>query len=1033
MSLSSLIVQREIATIREVEEALARQVLYGGDLVTNLLEVSRVDEAALVPVVAESFGLPAAPPGELPTPSEEAKQMVAAEVAGARNIAPLSVDRYGLVVAVAEPLAKEIEQELTFTLALPVSQKIAPLVRIKEALARDYRIALEKRMDRLLARMRGDMSAMGSIPPPPITATGLGAAPRPPSAAPPPPPEPKKSERPPRQAGMPHSLVRTSEVPPPRAPRRRRGPLTADIARVELEDADDRDTILDLVFEFARQYFDYTALFLLHGDVAEGRDAYGGGASREKVVRVGVPLDLPGMLAEARTTKKDVRRVPSDAGVDPILLADLGRPRRGECIAIPIVVRTRVVAFVFGDGGEAGLDEASLEAVHAIVGAAAAAFERLIVRRKLKGTRPPGKPESSMPPAGDEAPRTEMSAQRPAVEELAPPIRDLLVEPPSKLQTETQREPVAQVAYVPPPSSPRAQTRAGTSEPPLARSIGDRPLSERPPPPGLLAVRRPSGRPIPREDPVSEREAPPPARAESQKPPVSQKPPASRTRSGSLRRAEAPPLEFGAKPAPSSMSSFAQDDVERSLLAQIHGVAEPIPATTASPVRESLPPPTEEDPPHSPKAVSPPPPPMRATSSRTEVSPGNLPMFPAKTDDAPLVTDDTAAPAAPVALEALVEDEAKTPAAPPPAFDDAPPLELTPPPEVLDVDASDVEVQALPPSLVPSPPADTTRAPMPISEQQVSVGAHRPPSARTDASRVLPSVIVDVASEYVSLVERALAGHDEEAEAELIRAGGYAMPAIMARFPGPITVEDERLASGPLPRVQECGTVLRLVASQRRTALPFVLAHVEDEDETKRFWATYLLTELVYPDTITPATNRCFDESTRVRRAARAAVRAIAEHHGAAIAERLDAVAKDASAPRSKRLHAIEALRESREPTAVPALVALLKDADVDVVSAARQALVTIARQDFGSDAEKWREWWTKNESRDRIEWLIDALMHDQASMRAAAGEELKTLTKEQFGYYEDLPRRERAAAQQRYRDWWEKTGRLRFARSARG
>ena len=42
MSLSSLIVQREIATIREVEEALARQVLYGGDLVTNLFEVTRL-------------------------------------------------------------------------------------------------------------------------------------------------------------------------------------------------------------------------------------------------------------------------------------------------------------------------------------------------------------------------------------------------------------------------------------------------------------------------------------------------------------------------------------------------------------------------------------------------------------------------------------------------------------------------------------------------------------------------------------------------------------------------------------------------------------------------------------------------------------------------------------------------------------------------------------------------------------------------------------------------------------------------------
>jgi hypothetical protein len=622
-----------------------------------------------------------------------------------------------------------------------------------------------------------------------------------------------------------------------------------------------------------------------------------------------------------------------------------------------------------------------------------------------------------MPPHKDEAPRTEMSAQRPAVEELAPPIRDLMVEPASRVEMQTQREPMAVVSYVPPKSS----------EPPIAKpTSSDRPMSERPPPPGLLAVRRPSGAPIPREEPESSRDAFA-ARPVSQKPPGSQKPP-SRTKSGSLRRAEAPPFDFGSKPT--SVSSFAQDEVERSLLAQIQGV-ESVPKTTASPVRESLPPPTEQDPPQSPRAVSPPPPPVRALS-RTEVSPGALPMFPARTDD-------TSAPAAaaPVVtmVEASFEEDVKTPAAPPPAMEEhanARPL------EIVDLDDDDADVKSLPPSDFPvalpplPPPPEPSRAPMPASEQQISVSAHRPPSARTDASRVLPSVIVDVASEYVGLVERAIAGADEEAESELIRAGGYAMPAIMARFPGPITIEEERLASGPLPRAPECGPVLKLVATQRRTALPFVLAHVEDEDETRRFWATYLLTELVYPDTIGPATNRCFDESARVRRAARAAVRAIAEHHGAAISERLDSVAKDASAPAGKRLLAVEALGESREPTAVPALVALLGDEHADLAAAARNALVAIARQDFATDAEKWREWWGKNESRDRIEWLIDALMHDQASMRAAAGEELKTLTKEQFGYYEDLPRRERIAAQQRYRDWWEKTGRLRFARSAR-
>ena len=68
MPLSSLIVQREIATIRQVEEALARQVLYGGDLVTNLLEVAPIEEWRVAVTCADSVGLSAAPPGKLALP-----------------------------------------------------------------------------------------------------------------------------------------------------------------------------------------------------------------------------------------------------------------------------------------------------------------------------------------------------------------------------------------------------------------------------------------------------------------------------------------------------------------------------------------------------------------------------------------------------------------------------------------------------------------------------------------------------------------------------------------------------------------------------------------------------------------------------------------------------------------------------------------------------------------------------------------------------------------------------------------------------
>jgi hypothetical protein len=71
--------------------------------------------------------------------------------------------------------------------------------------------------------------------------------------------------------------------------------------------------------------------------------------------------------------------------------------------------------------------------------------------------------------------------------------------------------------------------------------------------------------------------------------------------------------------------------------------------------------------------------------------------------------------------------------------------------------------------------------------------------------------------------------------------------------------------------------------------------------------------------------------------------------------------------------------------------------------------------------------WWELNSSRHRLEWLIDALIHEVSEIRRAAGEELRALSKEYFGYASDLPPRDRERAQQRYRDWWVTEGRTRF------
>ncbi len=838
MSLSSLLVQREIATVREVEEAQAHQIIHGGDFVTNLLEVTSASESRVLPLVAQSYGLMAAPFGELPPAGAEARRLVTAVVATERSVIPLEVGPQGLVLAVSEPLTADAARQLAFVLATPVVQRIALFVRIRQALARDYGLPLEPRYVALLARLSGSAGEGGAGP---------------------------------------HSTrtdsTRPVESSPARAVRRWRGPLTIAAAKSELEDASHGDRILDIVFEFARQSFDYTALLIVRGNDAFGRDAFGEGASREQVLELRVSLHEPGLFATARRLGEMVCQIPNGPR-DRALMLSLGRNGLTECAVLPICVRRRAVAFVVGDGGRAGIDQPALADVRALTRSASFAFERLLVLKR-RSAFPPARNPSAAPPAVKKSPSARVAAYAVGGGDAGGPSGD---------------------------------------DSPGGDAWLDRPSLDAPPPSNLLSVRSLSGAPIPREDPplagarlgglgVRPRPSKPPVPTSSSQPPPSSLP---KSRRG---RAEAPPLEFGQKRPISSFFPADLDEVEQSLLEEIRG---------------------EDD-----------------GGRKTLVSaqgPGGV------------------------------------------------------------------------------------RTSLPPSERQVSVPPHKPPSSRTPRSASLRSVIVDVPGDYSVLVDRFVTHGGQDAESELLRVGGSAMPALMARFPGPTVDLGSLGTDGPLPPVGECGHVLRVIVAQRRAALPFVLLAVDDPDATRRFWATYLLSELAYHDASDAIFRRLFDADGRVRRAARAAARAVGEASPQRLVDLL--AAKIQESPEDAEW-AIETLCSMREPLGVPIMIAALEKGAPALVSAARSALVVVTRQDFGLNASSWTAWWQENQARHRIEWLIDALMSEHALVRAAAGEEVKLLTGEYFGYYDDLPKREREKAQGRYRHWWASVGKARFASRA--
>jgi hypothetical protein len=891
-TLSSLVITRQAATIAQVDEALACQVMKGGDLGTCLLELGAIKEEALVPLLGEAYALPTVPPGPLPPAPLALLRLVPHAVALTYGIYPVGEADGELHLAVVEPLPPAVEEDLAFALGAHLKQFVATSVRVRQALARDYGIPLERRYSRLLASIEqrpdpsptepppeGYKSMRPSVEPPPNSAISLAprkrtwpgmlavrtedrapspsipAAPAAPSIetdfsdiegepssaeprmlAPTPgvdggalvapngpsaelgasasepeskyfvltPSVPPVSELAPTPLMPPVSEIlamslpdsdpptRFSDVPatlptgqgvaasagdvtsverravsePPRASRspgtlpppphdfvmeasmataarverkrqrraeqrtgkalvgwarraagsavaderskdRRRGPITPAAAELQLEDAVTGDEALGIFFTFARQYFEYSALFIVHGDLAAGYDAWGPGASRDKVRTIGVALDLPNALSYARKQAIAVIAPLQRAGLDADLRADLARSANRDVFVLPILLRQRCVALLYGDQGFEPVDPAESGSVVAMTPFLAEALERILLRKKRAAVR------QSMQPPGEAS----------------------------------------------------------------------------------------------------------------------------------------------------------------------NGVADATESVVASAVAQNGP-------------------------------------------ELTVVEND--------------EDE-----------DDATSVRAI---------LGEMEADSLPPpSGRASAQLEDVPADDPLASASMSASPHPPPASRTP-NHELPRVLI-----RSDLVDQVVAGGErgERALGEILALGEAAIPSVFARFPGPLTV-DRNQAIGDLPRPADCGPVLRIVATMRRLALPFLAVRSADTDVEVRFWATYLLGELNYADVAAALVPRLFDENPAVRRIAVRSARTLAagSNEGVPLRKALERTVSYSEEPEGRRLIALYTIGELRLYRSIPTLISVLNDPVEAISEAALRSLTAMTRQEFGKKQEKWMDWW---------------------------------------------------------------------------
>jgi hypothetical protein len=145
MKLGEALIKEALITRQQLEQALKRQVQFGGRIGTNLVELRFIEEEELSNFLSRYFKLPAVSPEMLNSIPEEVVSLISAEIIDKYKILPFRKERTRLHTAMLN--AKEIKDidELRFVTGFDIIPYVITELRLLYALEKYYGIKRDVR------------------------------------------------------------------------------------------------------------------------------------------------------------------------------------------------------------------------------------------------------------------------------------------------------------------------------------------------------------------------------------------------------------------------------------------------------------------------------------------------------------------------------------------------------------------------------------------------------------------------------------------------------------------------------------------------------------------------------------------------------------------------------------------------------------------------------------------------------------------------------------------------------------------------
>jgi len=340
LRLGEALIKEGLITNQQLAKALERQVIYGGRLGTNFIELGYLTEESLVRFLGKVFGLPYADPKVFEGIKREIVDAITPEMAERYLVIPIDREPKRLHLAMVNPTDLRVIDEIRFVTGFEIVPYIASELRLLYALERYFGIQRPARFISIIADSRdnipGGDAAKGTV----LASELAGTEPAPEAK-----PLDKRSQR--------------------------------------LLEAKDREEIASVILESASASLKRVALFVVKSNSIVGWKGLGDQLSDEMMAQIELPLHQPSIFRTVIVAKEFYQGAFLSVPQNLHFLEMMGNEVPQEAIAFPLTIKGRVVCILYGDDGDKSLLLGDFDELKRVLLKASMALEMLILKKKI--------------------------------------------------------------------------------------------------------------------------------------------------------------------------------------------------------------------------------------------------------------------------------------------------------------------------------------------------------------------------------------------------------------------------------------------------------------------------------------------------------------------------------------------------------------------------------------------------------------------------------------------------------------------------